>query len=160
MNWSQDVDMQAKLFFPAEANSKHQPKQILFTNDEPSFSTQVLYIDDEPSIATLVQCSLESFTRWQVTTATGSQAFEIAKTGTWDILLLEIALYSEEGLTLYQQLTTDPSTRQIPLVLLTSKVMPIDFRTYKQMRIAGVIAKPFDPVTLGIQIADLLGWSL
>jgi hypothetical protein len=28
------------------------------------------------------------------------------------------------------------------------------------MRIAGVIAKPFDPVTLGIQIADLLGWSL
>lgn len=160
MNWSQDVDMQAKLFLRAEANSKYRLRQALSTNDEPSFSTRVLYIDDEPSISTIVQCSLESFAGWQVTTATGQQAVEVAKTGTWDILLLEIALYNGEGLTVYQQLTTDPSTRQIPLVLLTSKVMPIDFRTYQQMTIAGVIAKPFDPVTLGIQIADLLGWSL
>lgn len=152
--------MQAELFLRTEANSKHQLRQGLSTNSEPSFSTQVLYIDDEPSIATLVQCSLEAFMGWQVTTATGQQAVEAAKTGTWDILLLEIALYNGEGLTVYQQLTTDPSTRRIPLVLLTSKVMPIDFQTYRQMTIAGVIAKPFDPVTLGIQIADLLGWSL
>jgi CheY-like chemotaxis protein len=137
--------MQAELL-RAEVSSKRKVKQVL-------------YIDDEPSISLLVEYSLDLFTNWHITTATGRQAVEIAKTRNWDVLLLEIALSSEAGLTVYQQLTADSSIQATPLILFTSKVMPADFRTYKQMTIAGVITKPFDPMTLGSQIANLLGWT-
>lgn len=121
---------------------------------------QALYIDDNADIAMIVQSSLELLDKWQVTCVTGQQAVEVACNGIWDVILLEIALFNGAGLTSCQQLTTDPRTYRIPLILLTSKVMPIDFCEYHQMSITGVIAKPFDPITLSAKIADLLNWNL
>ncbi len=118
---------------------------------------QVLYIDDEAAIAMLVQYSLELLDKWQVTCVTGQQAVEVASNGIWDVILLEIALFDGAGIKLCQQLTIDPRTCRIPLILLTSKVMPVDFREYHRMSITGVIAKPFDPLMLGAQIVNLLG---
>lgn len=120
---------------------------------------QVLYIDDEAAIAMLVQYSLELLDKWQVTCVTGQQAVEVASNGIWDVILLEIALFDGAGIKLCQQLTTDPRTCRIPLILLTSKVMPVDFREYHRMSITGVIAKPFDPIMLGTQIVNFLSWS-
>lgn len=129
----------------AKTDAKHQTRQIL-------------YIDDEPSISVLVAYSLQTFAHWQVITADGLQAPDIAKTGSWDTIVLEIALFDGAGVTVYEQLKNSPQTQATPLILLTSKVMPSDLRKYHQMDIVGVIAKPFDPVTLGSQISDLLGW--
>ncbi len=55
-------------------------------------------------------------------------------------------------------LCANPSTRHIPSVLLTSQLSPRAHTRFQHMAIDGVIAKPFDPVTMGRQIAALLGW--
>lgn len=115
---------------------------------------RILCIEDEPAMATIVEYSLRLFAQWQPTTATGREALAVAKTQPWDAILLEIGLSGGVGLRLYDQLVHYPS----PLILLTSRVMPSDLRTYQQMDCAGVIAKPFDPVTLGSTMANLLGW--
>jgi CheY-like chemotaxis protein len=117
--------------------------------------SQVLYIDDDAEISTLVRYSLELFDGWYAATTDGQYALNVATASPWDVILLEVAL--EGGLSLYRQLKADPHTRAIPMVLLTSRVMPADLQGYGQMAIAGVIAKPFNPVTLGAQIVDLLG---
>lgn len=129
-------------------------------NTEPEGrSKRILYIDDDPSICYVVRTSLERFTIWQVTTATGTQALEQARTELWDAVLLEIAAFDANGAGIYDVFIHDLVTRQTPLLLFTTKVMRRDYQQYQQMPIAGVIAKPFDPVNLGVEIATLVGWE-
>jgi CheY-like chemotaxis protein len=51
-----------------------------------------------------------------------------------------------------------PATAAIPIVLLTAKVQPADHRRFAALNVAGVLAKPFDPLTLSAQVKDALGW--
>jgi len=41
---------------------------------------------------------------------------------------------------------------------LTAKVQGVDQRRFSGMGFAGVLFKPFDPLTLAAQIAEKLGW--
>jgi DNA-binding response OmpR family regulator len=45
------------------------------------------------------------------------------------------------------------------VVLLTAKVLPDDRVRFAQMKIAGVITKPFDPILICDQMAALLNWD-
>lgn len=123
------------------------------------YSKRILYIDDDPSICYVVRTSLERFTVWQVTTVTGTQALAQSRTELWDAVLLEIAAFDGDGAATYDPFIQDLVTRQIPLLLFTTKVMRRDYQQYQQKAIAGVIAKPFDPVILGVKIATLVGWE-
>ncbi len=125
-----------------------------------SRTKQVLYIDDDPAVAIVTQYSLELFAGWYAATTDARYALDVATSGPWDLILLETGRGDGAGQTLYQQLRADPRTRSIPIILLTSRLMPSDYQRYSQMAIAGVIPKPFNPVTLGTHIAALMDWSL
>jgi CheY-like chemotaxis protein len=120
---------------------------------------QVLYIDDDPSVATITKYSLELFADWYAATTDTRYALDRATGEPWDAILLEIGPKNGAGFSLYHELTTHPLTRHTPLILLTTRLLPADYRCYDTMAIAGVIAKPYNPLTLGSQIAQLLGWS-
>jgi CheY-like chemotaxis protein len=44
--------------------------------------------------------------------------------------------------------------------MFTAKVQAADRKRYADSGVKGVVAKPFDPVKLGSQIAAILGWSM
>ncbi|HXH94100.1 MAG TPA: two-component system response regulator, partial [Thermoanaerobaculia bacterium] len=46
-----------------------------------------------------------------------------------------------------------------PVIFLTAKVQESDRQRFMQMGVRGIIAKPFDPLTLGQQIKTLLSWN-
>jgi CheY-like chemotaxis protein len=46
------------------------------------------------------------------------------------------------------------------VILLTAKVQANDQRRFAELGVAGVIAKPFDPMSLAGQVAQFLSWSL
>ncbi|MBE9014003.1 two-component system response regulator, partial [Pseudanabaenaceae cyanobacterium LEGE 13415] len=50
-------------------------------------------------------------------------------------------------------------TRSIPVILLTAKVLPSDQAKFAQMRVAGVISKPIEPMTLMEEISEILDWE-
>jgi len=56
-------------------------------------------------------------------------------------------------------LQADPRTRSVPVVLLTAKVQGAERRQWERLGVAGVLAKPFDPMTLPSDVAELLGWD-
>ena len=58
-----------------------------------------------------------------------------------------------------QRLQALPATRAIPVILLTAKVQASDRARFAQLQVAGVIAKPFDPLRLAAQVAEMLGWE-
>gem|GEM_PF-502473 len=119
---------------------------------------RLLLIDDEPDICFLVQSALGEFEGWHVATCSDPDTFVFAGTPPWDVILLEVSMTRLAGFALVPALRTNPATSHIPIVLLTSQLMPRDYARFRQMAVDGVIAKPFDPLTLGRQIAALLGW--
>jgi CheY-like chemotaxis protein len=63
------------------------------------------------------------------------------------------------ALTVLSALQSHPLTQKIPVILLTAKAQMQDLKQYAQLSIAGVIAKPFAPLKLAMQVAEVLGWE-
>ncbi|MFB2833401.1 response regulator [Floridanema evergladense] len=122
-------------------------------------SRHLLVIDDEQDIRDVVQVALKEFAGWQVETAgSGQEGLQKVTTGKWDAILLDVSMPDLDGLSVFEQLQANPVTRNIPVVLLTAKVLPSDRRRFAEMGVAGVIIKPFNPLTIWNQVAELLNW--
>jgi CheY-like chemotaxis protein len=128
--------------------------------NHPPAPKQILVIDDELDIRTVVKACLTLVGGFVVSLASSGQEGVLkATTEQPDAILLDVMLPDMDGLTTFAKLRTEPTTRQIPVILLTAKVRPGDHRHFADLGITAVIEKPFDPVTLSSQIAHLLGWE-
>ncbi len=63
-----------------------------------------------------------------------------------------------DGFELFERLQAIPITQSISVIVLTSKVLAGDRTRFATLNIAGLITKPFNPLTLVQQIATLLHW--
>lgn len=121
---------------------------------------RILVIDDENNLCIVIQACLENLGGWDVLTAlSGSEGLLKAQTQKPDAILLDVMMPDMDGLTLFGELQNNPATQEIPVVLLTAKVQTVDLAQFAQLGVAGVIAKPFDPLTLAQQVAETLGWQ-
>jgi CheY-like chemotaxis protein len=94
-----------------------------------------------------------------LTALSGQDGLLLAETQLPDAILLDVMMPDMDGMTLFKVLQNNPLTKEIPVILLTAKVQPIDLKQFAQLGIAGVIAKPFDPLQLSKLVADNLGWN-
>ena len=120
----------------------------------------VLVVDDDDSVREVTQMSLEIVAGWTVLSADGGQAaLDLARAHRPDAVLLDVMMPGMDGPATFRHLQADPETRDIPVVLLTAKVMAGEREVWDELAVRGVIAKPFDPMTLHSQVAALLGWA-
>jgi CheY-like chemotaxis protein len=104
--------------------------------------------------------SLELTHDWKVTTATnGRDALEKVTAAAPDAILLDVMMPEMDGPTTVVALRARPDMRNVPIILLTAKVQAADKRRFTELDIQGVMGKPFDPMTLGSEIATLLRWE-
>lgn len=123
-------------------------------------SKRILVIDDEADLRQLIQIALEGYAGWQVSTAANCRDGLLkAQNERPDLTLLDISMPEVDGYACFEQLQANPATSQIPVVVLTAKVFRQDQRQLSQMRIAGMIVKPFNPMTLWREIAKIVGWD-
>lgn len=121
---------------------------------------RVLVVDDEPDIREIAQVSLEIVGGWEVLTATnGAEALTRAAESRPEVILLDVMMPDMDGPTTYRRLQEDPQTAGIPVIFLTAKVQAADRRQFSDLGVAGVIAKPFDPLQLAQEVQGLLGWE-
>jgi CheY-like chemotaxis protein len=121
---------------------------------------QLLVVDDDDAIREVAQMALEIVGGFEVRTASsGGQAWDMVRLEAPDALLLDVMMPGMDGPTLLSHLRTDPVTSHIPIIFLTAKIQAGDRRDWNDLDIAGVIAKPFDPMKLADDISRLLGWS-
>ena len=121
----------------------------------------ILIIDDEDDIRAVARMSLEVTAGWTVLTADGGSAgYEQATRERPDAILLDVMMPDLDGPATLERLRAHPDTRAIPVVFLTAKVQAADHRRFATMPVSGVLTKPFDPMLLAEQVADVLGWSM
>lgn len=121
---------------------------------------RVLVIDDEELVQEVVQGCLEELGGWEVMLATGGRAgLTIAAQELPDAILLDVSMPEMDGIETLQKLQENPVTQSIPVIFLTAKVQPTDKVRFAKLNIAGMIAKPFEPMTLTNEIAKILNWD-
>jgi CheY-like chemotaxis protein len=120
---------------------------------------RILIVDDEDDIREVAQVSLELVGQWEVmTAASGRDGIERARSGHPDAILLDVMMPDMDGPTTLAQLQADPLTRDIPVVFLTAKAQSADRTRLSQLGAAGILTKPFDPLTLAKELAVALRW--
>jgi CheY-like chemotaxis protein len=121
---------------------------------------RILIIDDEDDIREVAALSLESVAGWSVFTAcSGAEGIRTAQAELPDAILMDVMMPSMDGPTTFREMQRSPEIANIPVVLLTAKVQGVDQRRFAGLGVAGVLFKPFDPLTLAEQMASTLGWS-
>jgi CheY-like chemotaxis protein len=118
---------------------------------------RILVIDDEERIREIVCACLEDLEGWEaIVASSGEEGLAKAESESLDAILLDVSMPDMDGFTFFQRLQENPATQSIPVILLTAKVLPSDLRRFAQMGVAGVITKPFNPIALSAQIAEIL----
>jgi CheY-like chemotaxis protein len=121
---------------------------------------RILIIDDEDDIREVAALSLESVAGWKVSTASsGADGIRAAHAERPDAILMDVMMPSMDGPTTFREMQRSPEIANIPVLLLTAKVQGVDQRRFAGLGVAGVLFKPFDPLTLAEQMAIALGWS-
>ena len=122
-------------------------------------SKTILIVDDEDDIREIAQISLEEIGHWEVITASsGAEGIVKAQASQPDAILLDVMMPEMDGPTTVQKLRANPTTANIPVILLTAKVQSMDKQKFAKLGVAAILPKPFDPVVLPGQIAEVLGW--
>jgi CheY-like chemotaxis protein len=120
----------------------------------------VLVVDDDDHIREVATLALEVVAGWRViSTSSGEAAAQLARDEHPDAVLLDVMMPGVDGPSTAARLRQDPATAEIPVILLTAKNLAVDRRDYSQLELAGMIPKPFDPMTLAGEVARLLGWA-
>ena len=123
----------------------------------PAPRVKVLIVDDEDDIREVAQLSLEMMAGWQVIGVdSGERALVDAARERPDVVLLDVMMPGMDGPTTARRLRAQAETGDIPVILLTAKVRSSDEMQFAGLDVAGVISKPFDPISLADQITSIL----
>ena len=121
---------------------------------------RVLIIDDDDGIREVAKLSLELVAGWEVATAaSGDEGLARARESPPEGILLDVMMPGMDGPATLTALRADDDVGTTPVIFLTAKVQASERTRFAEMDVAGLIAKPFDPMKLASQIADLLGWG-
>ena len=121
---------------------------------------RLLVVDDEPDIRELARISLERVGGHQVTTAaSGDEALAAATAADLDAVLLDVMMPGGDGPATLARLRAARAGAETPVIFLTAKAQPGERARLMSLGAAGVIGKPFDPMALAAQVAEVLGWE-
>jgi CheY-like chemotaxis protein len=120
----------------------------------------VLVVDDDASIREVIQMTLEVVGGWTVRlAANGMEAVEKVRERRPDAILLDLMMPGMDGPSTLARLRGG-SDQNVPVILLSAKIQQRrDDQQLTGLGVAGVIGKPFDPITLPDRISGILGWA-
>ena len=121
---------------------------------------RLLLIDDDDDIREVAALSLQATTSWTILNASsGPLGLEMATAERPDAIVMDVMMPGMDGPTTFEHLQANPATAQIPVILLTATTQGPTQRRLATLGVAAVFLKPFDPLTLGTQIARALQWQ-
>jgi CheY-like chemotaxis protein len=116
---------------------------------------KILVVDDEPNVRRLLRTLLKKkFT--VIEAEDGGQAVDIACTEKPDLILMDIMMPKMDGYTSCYALKKKPTTRSIPIIMLTAIDLKLNLQLSKEIGADGYITKPFNSRELLDNIAQVL----
>ena len=117
----------------------------------------VLIVEDNPANLLLAQAVLQRAGYLTLAAQSTEDARYYLELVLPHLILMDIQLPGEDGLTLAQRLKSNPVTAGIRIVALTAHAMDIDRARALAAGCDGYITKPLNTRTLGTELAAVLG---
>ena len=114
----------------------------------------VLIVDDDPNLRTLLRTSFELAHIHVQEADSATSASQLIELRQPDVLVLDVAMPVVDGLDFCRSLKADPSTRGIPILLLTGS--EVSEENVAAVEADALLSKPFSPLTL-LSIVERLG---
>ena len=105
---------------------------------------KILVIDDSRLIAHVAKTILTKRGHEVILTQDGMAGLEAAKSERPDMILLDLIMPVMDGYQVCEQLKEEGSTKEIPIIMLTSKAEPADKVKGLEMGALDYVTKPFD----------------
>jgi len=116
----------------------------------------ILVIEDNSANQMLIGAVLEAHGYAINHAGSASEALASIHADRPDLILMDIQLPGQDGLSLTRQLKANPAHASIPVVAITAHAMPGDQQLSVDAGCIGYITKPFDTRLLGSQVARYL----
>jgi len=117
---------------------------------------RILVVDDEEDLLELVNYNLSKEGYRVTCVATGEDALTTARKLLPDLIVLDLLLPAVDGLEVCKRLKSDPTTKHIPVVMLTAKGEEADVVTGLELGADDYMTKPFSPRVLLARVKALL----
>lgn len=116
----------------------------------------LLIIEDDKDIAELLRVNLAKEGYRVVSTPTGEEGIDSARSQPPDLILLDLMLPGADGLEVCRTLKSDERTINIPIIMLTAKSEDIDVVTGLEVGADDYITKPFSPKVVVARIRNVM----
>jgi CheY-like chemotaxis protein len=116
----------------------------------------VLCVDDDPDICAVLEAALSLVSGLSVHIAdSGERAIDLAYELRPDLILMDVMMPGLDGPCTVRRMRERSLIGRIPVIFLTGKVMRTEVANFLDLGAIGVIGKPFDPLTLGTELASI-----
>ena len=122
-----------------------------------SCTLKVLYIDDEPDIREVAVMALELDAGIEAcSAASGPEAMAILTGEAFrpDVVLLDVMMPGQDGPAVLAELRARGF--RMPVIFITARAQSHELAHYLRIGGEGVITKPFDPMTLALELRAVM----
>ncbi len=106
---------------------------------------KVLVVDDEENIVELIRYNLDREGYTVIAAADGEAALKLAKEEQPDLIILDVMLPGQDGLSVCRVLQQEAKTKRIPIIMVSARVEEVDRILGLEMGADDYITKPFSP---------------
>ena len=121
---------------------------------------RILIVDDSPSQLMGIRRIVEKLGHEALTAEDGAAGVEAAKRELPDLILMDVVMPNLNGFQATRSITREPSTKHIPIVLVTTKDQDTDRVWGMRQGAKAYITKPFSESELADMIQQMLGGEL
>ena len=122
-------------------------------------SKTILLVEDQIHFLAIQKAYLERHGYRVLAVEDGAEALPFAREHQPNVILMDLSLPSMDGLSATRELKQDPSTRSIPVVLLTAHAYGSAGRRAREAGCAAFVPKPCEPRRVLDEVRQLIGPS-
>lgn len=118
--------------------------------------SRILLVEDEPDIRAMSTMALTRVGKFDVQACGhGREVIPAARANRPDLVILDVMMPDIDGPTVLASLKAEADLADIPVIFMTAKVQPSEVERFMSLGAIGVVAKPYDPMTLSNTIRGI-----
>jgi len=124
--------------------------------DDQNNRPRVVIADDDPDIRRLVEMTVTNAGCDVTVASDGEEALERVRDSMPDLVILDVLMPRRDGWEVARALKSDPATREVPVMFLTSRGQEHDVLEGFDSGAVDYMVKPFSPRELQVRVRAVL----